>query len=461
VTTRRRLRDFRFTHAAPKPAGLDQLISRLLALGMLRAQPQLFNICKFDPYVRSHPGPFQFQLLKEIMPRKSFGLLILALCFLRAESSLAQVSPNQRYGTILGTVLDPTGTGIPGVLITVIEQSTGKHFETKTDCEGTYRISNLAAGSYQVRIEAEGFVPEIKNSERVSPALITHLDSKLRISVLSYGGPQIETGPPAFPAGSIFGSVKDTDGAAVPARITAIEHTKGNPYKTTTDSNGVFRLRDLPPGSYDVKYESESTSGSSDKPVNVRLSEAACVDIRLPITKSEVVEVCSAACMIDTSEISVALAHQGIELRIHADRNVMSPGADLWVKVDLRNMTSHPIFLYTGTPPSPIFGYQIFAFGSCQCPGELHGHELGVDPLTGKHLAAAGADGPIVRVPPNGTLTDHVALNTIMDLTHPGSYRIVVERPDPSSALNWCEEPKGQPLVISNAISVAVIAASQ
>ena len=208
-----------------------------------------------------------------------------------------------------------------------------------------------------------------------------------------------------------------------------------------------------------MKYESESTSGSSDKPVNVRLSETACVDIRLPITKSEVVEVCSASCGL--IQISVTPAHRGIELRVHADRNVMSPGADLWVKVDLRNLTSHPIFLYTGTPPSPIFGYQISAFGSCGCPGELHGHELGVDPLTGKHLAAAGADGPIVRVPPNGTLTDHVALNKIMDLTHPGSYRIVVERPDPSSALNCCEEPKGQPLVISNAISVAVIAASQ
>ena len=395
------------------------------------------------------------------MPRKSFGLLILALCFLCAESSLAQVSPNQHYGTIVGTVLDPTGTVIPGVLITVIEQSTGKHFETKTDCEGTYRISNLAAGSYQVRIEAEGFGPEIKNSERVSPALIAQLDSKLRISVLSYGGPQIETGPPAFPAGSIFGSVRDTDGAAVPARINAIERTKGNRYKTTTDSNGVFRLRDLPPGSYDVKYESESASGSSDKPVNIRSSEAACVDIHLPITESEVVEVCSAACMIETSEISVTLAHRGIELRVHADRNIMSPSADLWVDVDLRNTTSHPIFLYTGTPPSPIFGYRILAFGSCGCPGELHGHELGVDPLTGKRLAAAGADGPIVRVPPNGTLTDHVALNTIRDLTHSGSYRIVVERPDPSSALNCCEEPKGQPLVISNAITVAVIAASQ
>ncbi len=279
------------------------------------------------------------------MPRKSFGLLVLALCFLTAESSLAQVSPNQRYGTVLGTVLDPAGTGIPGVLITVIEQSTGKHFEITTDCEGNYRISNLAAGSYQVRIEAEGFVPEIKNSERVSPAVITRLDSKLRIGVSSYSGPQIEAGPPGFPAGSIFGSVRAPDGAAVPARITAIEHTKGNRYKTTTDSNGVFRLRDLPTGSYDVKYESESTSGSSDKPVNVRLSETACVDIRLPITKSDVVEVCSASCAVDTSEGSVAPAHRGIELRVHADRNVMSPGADLWVKVDLRNLTSHPIFL--------------------------------------------------------------------------------------------------------------------
>ena len=394
------------------------------------------------------------------MPGRNVGLFALAcsLLLLGGLAAMGQGSQNQGRGTILGTVVDPTGMGIPGALITVIEQSTGKHFETTTDCEGNYRISNLAAGNYQVRIEAEWFVPEIKNSERVSPAVITQLDSKLRISVSSDGGPQIVAEPPGFPAGSIFGSVRDPDGAAVPARITAIEHTKGNRYKTTTDSNGVFRLRNLPTGSYDVKYESESTSGSSDKPVNVRLSEAACVDIRLPITKAEVVEVCSASCMVDTSEVSVAPAHRGIELRVHADRNVMSPGADLWVKVDLRNMTSHPIFLYTGTPPGPIFGYQIFAFGSCQCPGELHGHELGVDPRTGKHL---GADGPIVRVPPNGTLTDHVALNEIMDLTHPGSYRIVVERPDPSSALNCCEEPKGQPLVISNAIRVAVMAASQ
>ena len=370
----------------------------------------------------------------------------------------------QGTGTIQGTVTDPTGAGIFGVRVSAIWQLTGRRYETPSDCGGVYQISNLQPGIYSLRFESEGFRSETRGSILVGPSQITQLDIRLQVGafggepVIVDSGPLLEgPEPKTQPTGEIMGTVREPDGAPVPARIFLTDAKGGKLYSATTDSNGVYRLSHVPAGNYWLRFEVAEREPVAPQAVIVSPSHITCSDIRLVAPKKELVEVCSASCLIET-ETSVRPFHPGLQLHVYAESNVASMGSELWLTVVLTNTTGHPVFLYAGKSPNPTFGYQIYAYGRCGCPGQLHGHDPGIDFATGRPFAASGSGGPIVRVPPGGTVTDKVDLSKLMSFGHPGTFTIEAERPDTSSAMNCCEEPANQPTVRSNLIRVAVMA---
>src|SRR5438128_10302089 len=62
--------------------------------------------------------------------------------------------------TILGTVKDPTGAVIPGTSITAKSVETGLTRTGVSAEDGSYRLSALPVGSYEVRVELPGFRTE-------------------------------------------------------------------------------------------------------------------------------------------------------------------------------------------------------------------------------------------------------------------------------------------------------------
>jgi hypothetical protein len=80
-----------------------------------------------------------------------FGALAVAV-FLPA-AVLAQST----YGSILGTVSDPTGARIAGVTVTITNQGEDISRTVKADEFGNYEAINLKAGVYTVKSEAQGF----------------------------------------------------------------------------------------------------------------------------------------------------------------------------------------------------------------------------------------------------------------------------------------------------------------
>ena len=56
-----------------------------------------------------------------------------------------------------GTVLDPTGAGMPGAKLTVKNVETGFTETTQSGSTGTYLFSRLPVGNYSLRVEKEGF----------------------------------------------------------------------------------------------------------------------------------------------------------------------------------------------------------------------------------------------------------------------------------------------------------------
>ena len=59
--------------------------------------------------------------------------------------------------SILGTVVDPAGAAMVAVDVQVSNQSTGSSSHTLTDNAGLFRVVNVLAGTYSVRIQAKGF----------------------------------------------------------------------------------------------------------------------------------------------------------------------------------------------------------------------------------------------------------------------------------------------------------------
>jgi outer membrane receptor protein involved in Fe transport len=84
---------------------------------------------------------------------------ILALVMLPATDLHAQVGG---FGTIQGTILDPSGAVVPGAAVTTTNTSTGLKFSQQTSAAGTYSIAALPAGEYNVDVHAEGFGPVVQ-----------------------------------------------------------------------------------------------------------------------------------------------------------------------------------------------------------------------------------------------------------------------------------------------------------
>jgi len=77
--------------------------------------------------------------------------LVVIACVCFAPSGLAQ------SGSFAGSVTDSTGAEVPNTKITAVNVATGISRTAETDESGTYRITNLNPGVYDVRIEHPGF----------------------------------------------------------------------------------------------------------------------------------------------------------------------------------------------------------------------------------------------------------------------------------------------------------------
>ena len=61
--------------------------------------------------------------------------------------------------TLVGTVTDPSGAGVPGSQVTATNRDTGVQTSTATNAVGQYRIDHLSVGSYDVAAAAPHFTP--------------------------------------------------------------------------------------------------------------------------------------------------------------------------------------------------------------------------------------------------------------------------------------------------------------
>ncbi len=107
----------------------------------------------------------------KLVPHLCWGIASVVLVLVGALPG--QVS----RGTILGTVVDPSGNRVPKARVMVRQSGTNFDRSTSTDELGDYELVGLAVGQYTVDVEAAGFSRE---SRTQSPSRDRLRSSKAR-----------------------------------------------------------------------------------------------------------------------------------------------------------------------------------------------------------------------------------------------------------------------------------------
>jgi outer membrane receptor protein involved in Fe transport len=99
-------------------------------------------------------------------------------------------------GTLLGTVTDTTGAGVPGATVTVTEVQTGISRSATTNASGNYTFSNLKDGVYRVEAELSGFRKTVHENVKVDVNTTVRVDLALQVGSLAEAVTVVQEAPP-------------------------------------------------------------------------------------------------------------------------------------------------------------------------------------------------------------------------------------------------------------------------
>jgi len=109
------------------------------------------------------------------------------VCLLFVLSSLAAYAQSASTGALTGTVTDPTGAVLRNAQIALRNIGTGETRGAITDQGGSYHLSLLPPGKYELTVEATGFAPLVVREVLIRITEVTSLATQLAIKGLREG----------------------------------------------------------------------------------------------------------------------------------------------------------------------------------------------------------------------------------------------------------------------------------
>src|SRR4051812_4769558 len=97
------------------------------------------------------------------IPRLSVGSRFVTracLCFLVAGA--IRLAAQTTNGSVNGTVVDPSGSGVADVQIDLTSTATGRHRTATSSEGGTYSVPQLPPGTYDISVQKQGFATETR-----------------------------------------------------------------------------------------------------------------------------------------------------------------------------------------------------------------------------------------------------------------------------------------------------------
>lgn len=85
------------------------------------------------------------------------------------------------YGSIVGTVTDPSGAVVPGATVTATDVGTGQTRSDTSDQDGRFSLVNLLPDKYSLTVLAKGFRKLEQSNVQVTPNTVNRTDVRLEV----------------------------------------------------------------------------------------------------------------------------------------------------------------------------------------------------------------------------------------------------------------------------------------
>ena len=99
--------------------------------------------------------------------------------------ALVPSSVAQTFGEITGVVTDTSGAVVAGATVTVTNTQTNATRAAVTNNVGNYSFPALPPGVYNVKVEIQGFQPEIRSGVELQVQQVARLDFQLNVGSVS------------------------------------------------------------------------------------------------------------------------------------------------------------------------------------------------------------------------------------------------------------------------------------
>lgn len=89
------------------------------------------------------------------------------------------------FGSVNGTVTDPSGAAVPKAHVTVVNKATSVQKEADTNENGYYSITDVPPGTYDLTVKTSGFKPLTQTNLVVAANVVTNADVKVQVGAVS------------------------------------------------------------------------------------------------------------------------------------------------------------------------------------------------------------------------------------------------------------------------------------
>lgn len=89
------------------------------------------------------------------------------------------------YGSIVGTITDPSNAAVTGAKVTITDRATGQTRETVTNAAGGYGFPTLTPGVYELKVVQEGFRTATQPEVEVRINSVTRVDLTLQLGAVA------------------------------------------------------------------------------------------------------------------------------------------------------------------------------------------------------------------------------------------------------------------------------------
>ena len=108
------------------------------------------------------------------------SIVLFSILLVLLTTGTAAAQQNVTSATLTGRIEDNSGAVVSGASVTAIHVETNQQLTTMSDEEGRYRFPYLRIGDYDLKIDAQGFSPVVK---QLTMSIGQALDLPIRLDV--------------------------------------------------------------------------------------------------------------------------------------------------------------------------------------------------------------------------------------------------------------------------------------